>query len=132
MPKHPMPVPPIYQPEVAGRAIAYVADHPRRTMWVGMTTCLTILGNRIAPALLDWYLGRTGFDAQQDDQTPTATMDTPNLYVAVPKDHGAHGVFDDRAHAHSAQTWANTHRGVVAAASVITAAAAIVASRRTE
>jgi NAD(P)-dependent dehydrogenase (short-subunit alcohol dehydrogenase family) len=97
MPKHPMPVPPIYQPEVAGRAIAYVADHPRRTLWVGTPTALTILGNRVAPWLLDKYLARTGFDAQQDDKASVASMDRPNLYDAVPVDHGAHGIFDDRA-----------------------------------
>jgi NAD(P)-dependent dehydrogenase (short-subunit alcohol dehydrogenase family) len=132
MTRHPMPVPPIYQPEVAGRAIAYVADHPRRTMWVGMTTALTILGNRFAPALLDRYLGRTGYNAQQDDTTPTSSMDTPNLYVAVPKDHGARGVFDDRAHARSPQTWVTMHRARLAAAAAMTAilAAAAAARRR--
>ncbi len=62
---HPMPVPPIYQPEVCARAIAHVAEHPRRTMWVGLPTALTILGNRIAPALLDWYLAKTNVKGQQ-------------------------------------------------------------------
>jgi hypothetical protein len=50
---HPMPVPPVYQPEVAARAVAHVAEYPRRTMWVGLPTALTILGNRVAPSLLD-------------------------------------------------------------------------------
>jgi hypothetical protein len=127
MPKHPMPVPPIYQPEVAGRAIAHLADHPRRTMWVGAPTALTILGNRVAPWLLDKYLARTGVNAQQDDQLPVSSMDRPNLYIAVQKDHGAHGSFDDRAHAHSAQSWLSLHRGAVAAAG---AAAAVVALAR--
>jgi NAD(P)-dependent dehydrogenase (short-subunit alcohol dehydrogenase family) len=122
MPKHPMPVPPIYQPEVAGRAIAHVADHPRRTMWVGLPTCLTILGNRAAPWLLDKYLGRTGFGAQQSDKS-TAQMDRPNLFNAVPVDHGAHGAFDDKAHGHSAQTWATMHRGALAVAAAAAGAA---------
>src|SRR4051812_2758048 len=120
MPKHPMPVPPIYQPEVAGRAIAYVADHPRRMMWVGMTTTLTILGNRVAPWLLDKYLGRTGYKSQQDDKAPTSEMDRPNLYEPVPVDHGAHGIFDEQAHPHSAQTWATMHRGALAAGGAAT------------
>jgi hypothetical protein len=51
-----MPAPPIYQPEVCPRAVAHVAEHPRRTMWVGLPTALTILANRAAPALLDHYL----------------------------------------------------------------------------
>src|SRR3954447_10073196 len=34
--KRPQPVPPIYQPEVAARAVAYAAEHPqRREYWVG-------------------------------------------------------------------------------------------------
>jgi short-subunit dehydrogenase len=65
---HPMPVPPIYQPEVAARAVAHVAEHPRRTTWVGLPTALTILGNRVAPALLDWYLAKTNVKGQQSPQ----------------------------------------------------------------
>ena len=30
LPRHPQPVPPIYQPEVAARGIVYAADHPQR------------------------------------------------------------------------------------------------------
>jgi NAD(P)-dependent dehydrogenase (short-subunit alcohol dehydrogenase family) len=130
MPKHPMPVPPIYQPEVAGRAIAYVADHPRRMMWVGMTTALTILGNRAAPWLLDKYLGRTGYKAQQDDKAPTASMDWPNIYEPVPVDHGAHGIFDDQAHPRSTQAWASMHRGALAATGAVAAGLAFAVRRK--
>ncbi len=65
MEHHPMPVPPIYQPEVAARAVAHVAEHPRRVMWVGLPTALTVLGNRVAPALLDHFLARTNVKGQQ-------------------------------------------------------------------
>ena len=38
LPRHPQPVPPIYQPEVAARAVVHAADHPqRREYWVGAT-----------------------------------------------------------------------------------------------
>lgn len=121
MPQHPMPVPPIYQPEVAARAIAHVASHPRRTTWVGMPTVLTILGNRIAPALLDVYLGRTGYNAQQADRPPSD--EPPNLFTPVDGDHAAHGSFDDQAHAHSAESWLSRHRTPIALAG-----AALVAS----
>ena len=129
MPKHPMPVPPIYQPEVAGRAIAHVADHPRRTMWVGLPTALTILGNRVAPWLLDKYLGRTGYDGQQSDK-PLTEMERPNLFDAVDKDRGAHGIFDEQAHARSAQTWASMHRGVVAGVAAVATGAVVFRRRR--
>src|SRR5580693_4991858 len=35
LPRHPQPVPPIYQPEVAARGVVFAADHPRRKQyWV--------------------------------------------------------------------------------------------------
>jgi NAD(P)-dependent dehydrogenase (short-subunit alcohol dehydrogenase family) len=110
------PVPPIYQPEVAGRAIVHAAAHPeRREYWVGATTAATIVANTFAAPLLDRYLGRTGFRGQQTDE-----RDDPNrpfnLWDPVDRseDHGAHGRFDDRAHARSAQWWYTTHRGLAA------------------
>jgi NAD(P)-dependent dehydrogenase (short-subunit alcohol dehydrogenase family) len=109
LPRHPQPVPPIYQPEVAARGVLYAADHPgRRQYWVGASTVATLLANRVVPGLLDRYLAKTGYDAQQ-----TGEKDDPNragnLYQASDgapgSDHGAHGEFDDRSHAHSAQQW---------------------------
>ena len=41
--QHPMPVAPIFQPELPARAVRYLADHPRRNMWVGASTAATIL-----------------------------------------------------------------------------------------
>ena len=112
---HPMPVPPIYQPEIAGRAVAHVAEHPRRTMWVGLPTVLTILGNRMAPVLLDHFLARTNVQGQQSpDHDPPPSRS--NTWAPV---HGAevqaHGSFDDRSHARSPELWTSTHRGLVAA-----------------
>ncbi|MFL5798108.1 MAG: SDR family oxidoreductase [Actinomycetota bacterium] len=116
LPNKAQPVPPIYQPEVAGRAIVHAALHPgRREYWVGATTAATIVANSFAAPLLDRYLGRTGFDAQQTDE-----RDDPNrpfnLWEPVDRsdDHGAHGRFDDKAHARSAQWWYTTHRGLAA------------------
>jgi NAD(P)-dependent dehydrogenase (short-subunit alcohol dehydrogenase family) len=126
---HPMPVPPIYQPEVAARAVAHVAEHPRRTMWVGLPTALTILGNRVAPSLLDWYLAKTNVQGQQspDHDPPAARSNTwEPVYGAEVK---AHGSFDDQAHAHSPELWLSRHRGLVGAGVVAAAAAAIVRSR---
>jgi NAD(P)-dependent dehydrogenase (short-subunit alcohol dehydrogenase family) len=126
---HPQPVPPIYQPEVAARAIAHVAEHPRRTTWVGTTTALTILGNRVAPALLDRYLARSNVEAQQNPDKGEA-RDTVNLWEPVPGDHGAHGSFDDSAHARSPQNLVNTHRPTAAAGALLVAGAAVAAVRR--
>ncbi|HVH12005.1 MAG TPA: SDR family oxidoreductase, partial [Longimicrobium sp.] len=46
------PVPPIYQPEVAARAILHAIDHRPREMWVGWPTVKAMVGNRLAPGLL--------------------------------------------------------------------------------
>lgn len=116
LPRKPQPVPPIFQPEVAARAIVYAADHPRREIWVGGRTVLGIVGNRLIPGLADRYLARTGYEATQYDG-----LDDPhrahNLWEPVPGDHGAHGDFDHRSTARSPQLWATTHkRGLLALA----------------
>ncbi|MEU9481604.1 SDR family oxidoreductase [Streptomyces sp. NPDC048191] len=115
--RHPMPVPPIYQPEVAARGVVHAADHPRRKQYlVGASTVATIWANRIAPALLDRYLARTGFDSQQTDRVPPAGLD--NLFAPVDQDptedQGAHGAFDDSAHARSWQQTLARHPAVTA------------------
>ncbi|MDP8957538.1 MAG: SDR family oxidoreductase [Actinomycetota bacterium] len=130
LPNRPQPVPPIYQPEVAARAIVHAAEHPRREMWVGATTVATLLANKIAPGLLDRYLGRTGFSSQQTDEPDSRDRDF-NLWDPVPGDHGAHGRFDDRAHSWSPQMWATTHRRWIGAAVALAGAATIgIAARK--
>jgi short-subunit dehydrogenase len=128
---HPQPVPPIYQPEVAARAIADAAEHPRRETWVGLPTVLTIVGNAIAPGLLDRYLARTNIKAQQVPDRPIDPHQRrDNLFAPPPGDPGAHGIFDARAHARSPQTWLAEHRGTVAAAGALAAAGAALGRRR--
>jgi len=115
LPRAPQPVPPIYQPEVAARAIYWAAHHRRREVRVGMPTVAAILANKVAPGLLDSYLGWTGYDSQQTDE-PLPSGRKTNLFSPVEGDHGAHGRFGARAHERSVQLWANTHRGWIAAA----------------
>lgn len=130
LPKHPQPVPPIYQPEVAARGVLYAADHPRRKQyWVGASTAGTVLGQKFFPALLDRYLARSGYSSQQTDKKtrpPRHNLWEP-VDDAAGQDFGAHGVFDERAHGRSAQLWFSHHRGAVAAAAttVVTAAVAL-------
>lgn len=127
LPRHPQPVPPIYQPEVAADALVHAAAHPRREYWVGASTVGTILGNRIAPALLDRYLARTGYSSQQTG--PRRKGEQPaNLWHPEDgregADHGAHGSFDDEAHSHSPEMWASRHRRALGATAAVGAAAA--------
>jgi NAD(P)-dependent dehydrogenase (short-subunit alcohol dehydrogenase family) len=119
LPRHPQPVPPIYQPEVAARSVVYAADHPRRRQyWVGASTAATILANRVAPAVLDRYLARTGYRSQQTAEA--ADPDRPdNLLQPVDgvngRDFGADGVFDNRSHDRSLQAWLSRHAAVSSA-----------------
>jgi short-subunit dehydrogenase len=107
--RHPQPVPPIYQPEIAAEAIVWAAHHERREVYVGTSTITSILANKLTPGLLDRYLASTGYDSQQTDE-PVQPDRPSNLFEPVPGDHGAHGKFDSRAFKHSIQFWATTHR----------------------
>jgi hypothetical protein len=134
LPRHAQPVPPIYQPELAARAIVYAADHPkRREYWVGTTTAATLAANAIAPGLLDRYLARTGFSAQQTKQAqdPAAPH---NLWQPADDrpgaDFGAHGEFDQRAHGTDPQVWASQHHSVVAGGAAGLAGLALFLRRR--
>ncbi|GAA2276324.1 MULTISPECIES: SDR family oxidoreductase [Kitasatospora] len=115
LPERAQPVPPIYQPEVAARAVLFAADHPgRREYWVGGSTVATLLANAVAPALLDRYLARTGFASQQSGERRRA--DAPdNLFTPVDnwQDFGAHGRFDDQARTRSVQQWAAQRLGML-------------------
>jgi short-subunit dehydrogenase len=126
--KHPQPVPPIYQPEVAARAIAHAAEHPRREMWVGLPTVYTILGEKFVSGFMDRYLGRTNEKAQQSAPPIDPARRKDNLFAPPPGDPGAHGMFDGKAHGHSPQLWLNTHRGMLAAGAAAGAAAAVAAA----
>ncbi|MET8161628.1 SDR family oxidoreductase [Sphaerisporangium sp. NPDC005289] len=129
--RHPQPVPPIFQPEVAAQAVVFAAEHPaRREYWVGGSTAATIIGERIAPGLIDRYLGRTGVKSQQtDDKRPTGVA---NLWEPADdgRDYGAHGSFDGRSKDHSVQVWLSQHRTLVVTA-LATAAAATAAGLAT-
>jgi NAD(P)-dependent dehydrogenase (short-subunit alcohol dehydrogenase family) len=126
MPRHPMPVPPIYQPEVAARAVVYAAHHRRRQVYVGAPTFMTIWGNRLLPWVADRYLAKTGYKSQQTEQP--ASPDRPsNLFEPVPGDPGAHGRFDDRAHAQSPLLELSLRRGAALAGVAAVASTASIA-----
>jgi short-subunit dehydrogenase len=128
LPHEPQPVPPIYQPEVAARAVVRAAEHPRREYWIGIPTVAAIVGQRIAPGLLDRYLARTGFASQQ--MAEPADRERPdNLEHPFPGDLGTHGRFDEMAHARSPQAWASAHRRSLGLASAAALGVAALASR---
>ncbi len=130
LPYHPQPVPPIYQPEVAAEAIHWAAHQRRREVYVGASSVMTILGNKVAPWAADLYLALTGYEGQQTAD-PVGPDRPDNLFEPVPGDHGAHGIFDEEAHEGSSQLWATKNRGWLALTGVgLAGAAALAAVKR--
>jgi NAD(P)-dependent dehydrogenase (short-subunit alcohol dehydrogenase family) len=129
LPHKPQPVPPIFQPEVAARAIVWAARHPQRQLMVGWPTVKAIVGNAIAPGFADRYLARNGYDAQQTGE-PLDPNRPDNLFQPVPGAQAAHGPFDDTSRGRSAQLWARTHRRLLGASAAASAVALAVRSRR--
>jgi short-subunit dehydrogenase len=109
MPRQPQPVPPVFQPEVAARAIYYAAHHRRREILVGAPTLRAVWLNKLIPGLLDRYLAHFGY-ASQEAALPVAPDRRDNLFEPVLGDFGAHGRFDRIARPASAQLWLTTHR----------------------
>jgi short-subunit dehydrogenase len=113
--KRSMPVPPVYQPEVAADAIHWAAHHRRREVYVGIPTVYTIWGNKLAPWLAERYLAKTAVSGQLSD-APKRPDREDNLFEPPSGDPGAHGPYDDRAHGRSLQLAATKHRRTVLAA----------------
>jgi NAD(P)-dependent dehydrogenase (short-subunit alcohol dehydrogenase family) len=102
------PVPPIFAPEVAARAIVFAAHARRREVRVGASTVAAIAANKTAPGLLDRYLARNGYSGQVT-QEPEPAGRPDNLFAPVPGDFAAHGRFDAQAKRTSAVLWLDRH-----------------------
>ena len=98
MSRHPMPVPPIYQPEIPARFIVDAALDGRRNKIVGSWNKMLIAVANLAPGLANHYAAVGAWDSQL---TPDAVRPgrPSNLYEPADSDtdHGAHGSFDDKA-----------------------------------
>jgi NAD(P)-dependent dehydrogenase (short-subunit alcohol dehydrogenase family) len=127
LPRHPQPVPPIYEPELAARAILAAARQPaRREWWVGASTALTMLGNAVAPGVADRYLARTGFDSQQTDE-PVPPGRPDNLFAPLPGERSANGDFDEQAKPRSLQWQITRHKRLLAGIGGVAAGVLLVA-----
>lgn len=109
------PVAPIFEPEMAARAIFFAATHRRRDIWVGFPTIKAILANRIAPGLLDRYLAKAGYSGQLSRQA-TPPNAPANLFEPVKGDYGSHGRFDAQARDGSWEMFTGRHKSAVVAA----------------
>jgi short-subunit dehydrogenase len=93
MREKPQPVPPVFQPETAARAIFRAAQEAPRELWLGLPSVKAIAGQMFAPKLLDALLAKKAYDGQLSGQPETAER-TDNLFDPVDRDFGAHGRFD--------------------------------------
>jgi NAD(P)-dependent dehydrogenase (short-subunit alcohol dehydrogenase family) len=131
MPKVPQPMPPFYQPEVAADAVHWAAHHKRRELYVGFPTVKTIIGNKVAPWLVERVLAKQGFAGQQSDK-PADPNRPDNLFSSPPGDPGAHGPYDQKARTSSVQTQLAKNRPALAAAAatVVMLTGSLVAAKR--
>ncbi|HEY6468627.1 MAG TPA: SDR family oxidoreductase [Candidatus Dormibacteraeota bacterium] len=129
LPDHPMPVPPIYQPEVPAEAVYWAAHHRRREVFCGGSAAAVILANKVAPGIADWYLARSGYRSQQMPGDPVRPGRPDNLYAPQPRMAATHGIFDDRSKTRSVQLWLSTHRSIAAGAAIGGATAVLGALR---
>lgn len=92
LPRQPKPMGTIYQPEAAAEAIFRAAERGVSEYWVGFSTALTIIGNMVAPPILDRVLARTAFRGQQTNE-PVQPGREDNLDHAITDLHRTHGRF---------------------------------------
>lgn len=95
MPRRLQPVPPIFQPEDVAAALVDAAEKAPREVWIGWPAVRAIVGNFIAPGLLDHLAANGAWDQQMTDE-PADPGRPDNLFEPPPGDPGAHGRFDGR------------------------------------
>ncbi|WP_448628052.1 SDR family oxidoreductase [Geodermatophilus sp. URMC 64] len=92
----PVAPPPIYQPDVVVDAIRYAAENPVRDLVVGGSAKVLILGEKLAPRLIDGLMVRLGFEAHDTGEPKPA--DAPdNLFAPLDGHDTARDGFDDSA-----------------------------------
>jgi len=126
VPGRPRPVAPVFQPEVAARAIWFAAHARRKEVVVGAPAFEAIVGDKLASGLLDGYLARRGVEAQYE--TPGEAPRPDNLFEPVPGLHRTRGRFSGEARGHAPGLWASRHRAWIAGAATLGAAAALAVS----
>jgi short-subunit dehydrogenase len=121
LPRKARPVPPIYQPELAARAVVWASKHRRREVVPAWSALKVIAADRMMPGVLD-HLATYAYDAQQYDG-PEDPDRPDNLFATVSGDFGARGAFDAEARSHSSLLTLEMYRREVAAVAGVAAMA---------
>lgn len=118
IPKHPRPVPPVYEPELIARAVYWSAHHRRRETFLGFSSIQAIWGNKVSPWFLDRYLAKKAWDGQMS--TEPVRPDRPNnLFHYVPGNYEAHGEFAKEAKRDMPEFWLTRNRNRILAGIVV-------------
>ncbi|MGE5503816.1 MAG: SDR family oxidoreductase [Actinomycetota bacterium] len=125
----PRPVAPVYRPEAIADAIVWAADAGRREVWLGRMTVAAILATRLVPGLLDRYLARTNYSAQQRP-APVPPTRPDNLFAPVGPAHRTNGPFTAEARGTIWQFALSRHRGALALGAAAALAGAWALRRR--
>lgn len=96
----PMPIPPIYEPELAAEGILRAAEGNERDVFIGGAGRALSLAERISPRLLDIQQTHEGF-SKQKTQWPKNEDAPNNLYSHLEYDGGMRGDFTSRSHSRS-------------------------------
>ncbi|MGY1823184.1 SDR family oxidoreductase [Geodermatophilus sp. SYSU D00079] len=104
----PVAPPPIYQPDVVVDAVLYAAAHPVRDLVAGGSAKALIVGEKLAPRLVDALMTRFGFEAHDTGQPKPA--DAPdNLFAPLDRFDTARDGFDGQARERSLYTALQRH-----------------------
>lgn len=124
------PLGPVFEPEIAARAVVFAAFHPRREIWVGFSTLRAILAGHIAGGLADRALARTGYSRQLDKKA--VDPDAPhNLFDTVPGAYAVAGRFEKGSRKTGVALFTSRHgAGLLAAVASMAAAGALRARQR--
>ena len=124
MPLRPQPVPPVFQPELAARAIEWFARRRKRELWVGFPSIKTILATLFVPGLVNRLAARQAWDGQFDRTAPPPSGQPDNLFAPASGDFGAHGRFDSLAKRTSRTLWLTMHKRELGLVSILAVAGA--------
>ncbi len=124
----PMPVPPIYQPELAAEAVLYAAEHPMRDIVVGGAGKSLALANRLSPRAADRILEAIAFKGQRSE-TPKPEDSPHNLFEHLEGHDRVHGPYSQGARSTSLWTWLRLHPAARQGALSLLAAAGLFSLR---
>jgi len=96
--RHPQPVPPIYEPEIAAKYIVEVALDGRRSRIVGSWNKVLVAAGQVAPGFGNQYAARGAWEAQLSGETiDPHRPDNLREPRDDDEDAGARGIFGDQA-----------------------------------